>query len=251
MSKGRTSNAGTRIEAQNPQDLERAWSLYYTRLAEHFDSKINKRNLSVVLEAGSGKGQLTIPLARIMPEKVQMIAVDSSRGPYEGWLGELKERLKDEGLEQRVRVIKADVRRRIRGIPEQSVDLVVSNELLCDLPYDRELEKALGEFRRILKPNGLMIHGEWSSFPAVEPQSFLVKHWPSWSPDQLFSIMRKWGFHGFEVSYFDTTIHFGYENAIGELRGWGADGRFLRQHERTLKRGGLDLPFEHVIRTQK
>ena len=240
-----------RIEARNPQDLERAWSLYYTRLAEHFAFKIDKRKLSVVLEAGCGKGQLTIPLARMMPEKVKMIAVDSSRGPYKGWLGELEERLEDEGLGERVRVIKADVRRRIKGVLEGSVDLVVSNELLCDLPYDRELENALREFRRILRPNGLMIHGEWSSFPAVEPQSFLVKHWPSWSPDQLFPIMRKWGFHGFEASYFDTTIHFGYENAVGELRAWGADGRFLKHHEGILKHEGLDLPFEHVIRSQK
>ena len=250
MSKRRTP-AGTRIEARNPQDLERAWSLYYTRLAAHFASKVDKRRLSVVLEAGCGKGQLTIPLARMMPEKVRMIAVDSSRGPYKGWLGELKQRLEDEGLERRFRVIKADVRGRIRGVPDRSVDLVVSNELLCDLPYDRELEKALLEFRRILRPNGLMVHGEWSSFPAVEPQSFLVKHWPSWSPDQLFPIMRKCGFHGFEVSYFDTTVRFGYENAKGELRAWGADGRFLRQHEGVLKREGLDLPFEHVIRCQK
>ena len=250
MSKRRTPDSGTRIEARRPQDLEWAWGLYYTRLAEHFASKIDKRKLSVVLEAGCGKGQLTIPLARMMPEKVQVIAVDSSKGPYEGWLGELKGRLKDEALEERVRVVKADVRK-IRGVREQSVDLVVSNELLCDLPYDRELEKALEEFRRILRPNGLMIHGEWSSFPAVEPQSFLVKHWPSWSPDQLFPIMRKCGFHGFEVSYFDTTIYFGYENAVEELRAWGADDRFLRQHERVLRRGGLDLPFEHVIRSQK
>ena len=224
--------------------------MYYTRLAQHFASKIRGGKPRVILEAGCGKGQLTIPLAQMMPKRVQLVAVDSSRGPYEGWLGELKERLEAEGLEERVRVIKADVRR-IRGVPEQSVDLVVSNELLCDLPYDRELQKALGEFRRVLRPNGLMIHGEWSSFPAVEPQSFLVKHWPSWSPDQLFPIMRKCGFHGFEVSYFDTTIHFGYENAVGELRTWGADRRFLRQHERVLKREGLDLPFEHVIRSQK
>lgn len=250
MNKRRTPNTGTRIEARNPQDLERAWRLYYTRLAQHFASKVQGRKLRVILEAGCGKGQLTIPLARMMPEKVQMMAVDSSRGPYKGWLDELKESLEEEGLDERVRVIKADVRR-IGTVPKQSVDLVVSNELLCDLPYDRELETALGEFRRILRPNGLMIHGEWSSFPTVEPQSFLVKHWPSWSPDQLFPIMRKLGFHGVEVSYFDTTIHFGYECAVGELRAWGADNRFLRRHDRVLKRRGLDLPFEHIIRSQK
>ena len=179
-----------------------------------------------------------------------MIAVDSSRGPYAGWLGELKEKVNDERLEERVRVIEADVRR-IRGVQDQSVDLVVSNELLCDLPYDLELEQALREFRRILTPHGLMIHGEWSSFPTVEPQAFLVKHWPSWSPDQLFPIMRRHGFREFEVSYFDTTIHFGYETAVGELRSWGAGNRFLKRHKALLEREGLDLPFEHVIQCHK
>jgi SAM-dependent methyltransferase len=241
---------GTKIEARRPQDLERAWSQYYSRLAAHFVARINRKSLRVVLEAGCGKGQLTLPLIGMLPKGAQLIAVDSSRGPYAGWLTELKDRLGNQGLDGRVRVVKGDVRG-IRGVRDKSVDLVISNELLCDLPYDRELEEALREFRRILKPRGLMIHGEWSSFPTVEPQAFLVKHWPSWSPDQLFSIMKRQGFHGFEVSYFDTTIHFGYENAVEELRAWGADSRFLKRHERVLRREGLDLPFEHVIQCQK
>jgi ubiquinone/menaquinone biosynthesis C-methylase UbiE len=241
---------GTKIEARRPEDLERAWSQYYTRLAAHFVARINRKSLRVVLEAGCGKGQLTLPLIGMLPKRVQMIAIDSSRGPYAGWLTELKERLGNQGLDERVRVVKTDVRG-IRGVRDKSVDLVVSNELLCDLPYDRELEEALREFRRILKPHGLMIHGEWSSFSTLEPQAFLVKHWPSWSPDQLFSIMKRQEFHGFEVSYFDTTIHFGYENAVEELRVWGADNRFLKRHERVLRREGLDLPFEHVIQCQR
>lgn len=241
---------GTRIEARRPEDIERAWSQYYTRLAAHFVARINRKGLRVVLEAGCGKGQLTFPLIGMLPKRVQMIAIDTSQGPYTGWLTQLKAKLRNEGLEERVRVIKTDVRR-IRGVRDKSVDLVVSNELLCDLPYDRELEQALREFRRILRPHGLMIHGEWSSFPSVEPQAFLVKHWPSWSPDQLFPIMKRHGFHGFEASYFDTTIHFGYENALEELRAWGADSRFLKRHERVLKREGLDLPFEHVIQCQR
>jgi len=123
--------------------------------------------------------------------------------------------------------------------------------LLCDLPYDSELEEALGEFYRILRPGGFMIHGEWSSSPAVEPQAFLVEHWPSWTPDQLFAIMRNSGFHDFQVSYFGTTIHFGYENAIEELRGWGAKETFLKRYDKLLKRDGIELPFEHIVQCQK
>ena len=240
----------TRIVARRPQDLERAWDQYYTRLTAHLTARIGRRKLGVVLEAGCGKGQLTFPLLGMLPERVEMIAIDSSEGPYVGWLKEFRAKLRDERLEERVRVIKTDVRR-IRGVRDASVDLVVSNELLCDLPYDRELAKALAEFYRVLRPGGFMVHGEWSSFPSVEPQAFLVKHWPSWNPDQLFPIMRRRGFREFQVSYFDTTIHFGYESAVAELRSWGADDRFVKRHERVLRREGLDLPFEHVVQCRK
>jgi hypothetical protein len=96
-----------------------------------------------------------------------------------------------------------------------------------------------------------MIHGEWSSSPAAEPQAFLVKHWPSWTPDQLFSIMSKNGFHDFQVTYFGTTIHFGYENAKEELRTWGATQTFLKRHDKMLKREGIELPYEHIVQCEK
>lgn len=186
----------------------------------------------------------------MLSKGVRIIGIDSSQGPYAGWLRELELKVKAEGLDRRVQLIKTDARR-IKGVRNASVDVIVSNELLCDLPYDTELEAALREFRRVLRPGGLMIHGEWASPPAAKPQAFLVKHWPSWTPDQLFSIMRRHGFHRFQVSYFDTTIHFGYENAIEELRTWGADKRFLKRYDKLLRREGLELPFEHVIRCEK
>ena len=241
---------GEKITARGREDLEPAWTEYYDRLATHFKVQIGRRKSRVILEAGCGKGQLTIPLLTKLPRNVEMTAIDSSTGPYTGWLKELAKRLRTKGFEKRVRLIRSDARR-IKGIEDVSVDVVVSNELLCDLPSDSELEKALGEFYRILRPGGFMIHGEWSSSPAVEPQAFLVKHWPSWTPDQLFAIMRKSGFHDFQVSYFGTTIHFGYANAVEELRSWGANETLLKRYDKLLKRDGIELPFEHIVQCQK
>jgi ubiquinone/menaquinone biosynthesis C-methylase UbiE len=239
-----------KITASSPGDLAKARTKYYDRLSDHFLDQIGPRRFRVVLEAGCGKGQLTLPLVRKLPENVKMIAIDSSRGPYAGWLKELGLELRKTRLEKRVRLIRSDARW-IKSVKDESVDLVVSNELLCDLPYDLQLEKALGEFYRILRPGGFMIHGEWSSSPAVEPQAFLVKHWPSWTPDQLFAIMRKNGFRNFQVSYFDTTIHFGYENAVEELRSWGATENLLKRYDKLLIRDGIELPFEHIVQCQK
>ena len=219
-------------------------------MAVHFVKQIGRRRFKVILEAGCGKGQLTIPLLRRLPTNTRMIAIDSAKGPYAGWLKELSQELRTVGLEKRVRLLKSDARD-IKDVEDSSVDIVVSNELLCDLQYDPQLERVLTEFHRILRPGGFMIHGEWSSSPAVEPQAFLVKHWPSWTPDQLFSIIRKKGFHNFQVTYFGTTIQFGYENALNELRIWGATGTLLNRYDKILKREGIELPYEHVVQCEK
>jgi len=248
--KARPELSGRKIIASSLSDLSKAWTRYYDRLAAHFVEQIGQRRFQVVLEAGCGRGQLTIPLLRRLPKNVRMIAIDSAKGPYAGWLKELSRELRTARLEKRVHPIKSDARR-IKGIEDASVDIVVSNELICDLPYDSQLEKALTEFYRILRPGGFMIHGEWSSSPAVEPQAFLIKHWPSWTPDQLFSIMRKRGFHEFQVTYFGTTIHFGYESALKELRTWGATETFLKHHDKMLRRDGIELPYEHIVQCEK
>ncbi len=250
MSRIRREPDKGKIIASNPSDLAKARMRYYDQLAAHFVEQIGRRRFQVILEAGCGRGQLTIPLLRRLPANVKMIAIDSSKGPYGGWLKELSQELRTAGLEKRVQQIKSDARR-IKGVDDASVDIVVSNELLCDLPFDSQLEKALTEFYRILRPGGFMIHGEWLSSPAVEPQAFLIEHWPSWTPDQLFAIMRKNGFHGFQVTYFGTTIHFGYENAVEELRSWGAKETFLKRYDKLLKREGIELPFEHIVQCQK
>ena len=238
------------IYAERPRDLARARYRYYDRLAEHFVREIGSNRIQTILEAGCGRGELTIPLLRKLPISTRMIAVDSSKSPYAGWLSELAAKLRRRGLERRVRLVDSDVRR-LTNVDEESVDGVVSNELVCDLPRKDQLEKALREFYRVLRPGGIMIHGEWLSSPNAGPQDLLIKHWPSWTPDQLFVLMRKAGFHSFRVTYFDTTIHLGYENAVGELRTWGATDRLLKRHDRLLKQQGIELPFEHLIRCKK
>jgi ubiquinone/menaquinone biosynthesis C-methylase UbiE len=239
-----------KINADRPRDLAAARIKYYDRLADHFVREIGSKRIRTILEVGSGRGELTIPLLRKLPTSTKMIAVDSSKGPYAGWLNELATKLHRRGFERRVRVIDSDVRQ-LKDVETESVDGIGSNELLCDLPRKSQLQKALIEFYRVLRPGGIMVHGEWSSCPTAGPQGLLIRHWPSWTPDQLFVLMRESGFHSFRVTYFDTTIHLGYENAVEELRIWGWTERLLKRHDKLLKQQGIDLPFEHVIRCEK
>ena len=239
-----------KISASRPKDLAAALDKYYDRLTEHFLGEIGSSQIRTILEAGCGRGQLTIPLLKKLPTSTKMIAVDSSKGPYAGWLNELIGKLHNMGLEDRVRVVNSDVRH-LDDIDAETVDAVVSNELICDLPRKAQFQKALREFYRILRPHGIMVHGEWSSFPTSRPKGFRIRHWPTWNPDQLFALMKEEGFHDFRVTYFDTTIHLGYENAVEELRRWGATEKLLKREDWRLRHQGIDLPFEHLIRCQK
>lgn len=239
-----------KISAHTPEDLAQARYRYYDRLGDHFVKEIGSRKIRTLLEAGSGRGELTFALLRKLPKSTRMIVVDSSRGPYAGWLDELAAKLRKRRLDHRVRVVRSDVRR-LTSMDDESVDGIVSNELVCDLPRTAQLEKAVGEFYRVLRPGGVMVHGEWLSSPSAGPEGLLVKHWPSWTPDQLFLVMRNAGFHSFHVTYFDTTIHLGYENAVEELRTWGATPQLLKRYDKLLRKQGIELPFEHVIRCKK
>lgn len=238
------------LVADTLDDGQLAHSAYYSRLADHFAQEIGSKNIRKILEAGCGKGQLTIPLLKKLPRSVRVIAVDSSRGPYSGWLDELPHKLREARLEHRVQIMEANVSR-MADLKPSCVDAVISNELLCDLVPPVRLIRALEEFRRILRERGVMVHGEWSSEVENEPRSLLVKHRPSWSPDQLHSIMLRCGFTDFRVSYFEWTIGFKDVAALEELRSWGASSRFLRENEKLVKKEGFRLPFEHVVRCRK
>ncbi len=239
--------------------MERARSQYYAKLADYFLKQINLKSVRIVLEAGCGKGQLTIPLIERLPKRIRLIAVDSSKGAYEGSFETLVSRLRKGHNEHRVRPVLSDVRR-INSVGNNTVDVVISNELLCDLKDETKVLKAFKEFHRVLRPRGIMIHGEWSSFPENEPQKITIRadspegtDTPSrfWNPDELSSLMRIAGFHQVSASYFEATVSMGYETAIKELHNWGVRESFLNRNGRLLRRYGIQLPFEHVIRCQK
>src|SRR3989442_7356422 len=120
---------GLGLTPSRVEGTARRWSKYYDRLADHFLTRIRVKPSTVILEAGCGKGQLTIPMILELPKSVTLIAVDSSIGPYLGWLDEFASKIHRSGLEQRVQLLKSDVRR-IKVVNDSSVDIVVSNELL-------------------------------------------------------------------------------------------------------------------------
>jgi SAM-dependent methyltransferase len=139
-------------------------------------------------------------------------------------------------------LVEADARN-MGMIKRESVDTIISNELICDLSTQRQLGKALREFRRVLRPDGRMIHGEWMSSSHNSRGDFAVRHWPAWNPDELLVEFNRHGFNDFHVTYFDTTIAFSNQAAIHELQAWGAPARMIQRNRRTITANGIRLPF--------
>ncbi len=85
------------ISAAPHADVEKAREKYYIELADHFLEQVSLKRVNRILEAGCGKGQLTIPLLSKLPRRIKFIAVDSSRGSYAGSLETLLHKLGEGG----------------------------------------------------------------------------------------------------------------------------------------------------------
>ena len=237
----------------------------YNRLANFLVINIDFSGVSVILEAGCGSGNLTVPFAKSVMKilkEFRIIALDVAAGPYKGTLDILRERVRKENLEEFIEIVEGDVRS-MSNIADESIDLIISNELFCDL--DREgLEKALKEFYRVLKPNGQMAHGELIPVPENPAQKLLIEadsysmetltpkyEWFSPFSDEVAVLMHKIGFKNITVKYFETNVHLSFNYAVKQLREWNINPTFIKKHMNDLKKYGLEFPMEHIIFCKK
>lgn len=245
--------------------MEKAFNLMYDRLASFLVENLDFRKVSIILEAGCGKGQLTIPLVkeiRKINDDFRVIALDLSSGPYEEHLEVLKKKAQGEKLQKIVAVVNGDVRD-MNSIENESIDIALSNELFCDMDRN-SLEKTIKEFYRILKPNGQMAHGELSPVPENEAQRLVIEanayslettqpkpKWFSPYSDEVAALMHKTGFRNIRTKYFETNIKMGYDMAVKALKQWSTDPAFIKKKSKTLRKFGLEYPMEHVIFCEK
>jgi ubiquinone/menaquinone biosynthesis C-methylase UbiE len=245
--------------------MEKAFELMYQRLSSLLVENLDLKRGYLLLEAGCGNGQLTIPLAQKLngiKDDMRMVALDSDSGPYKESLGILKRKLRELKLQRCVKVACDDVRI-MKSVENESVDVIVSNELLCDL--DREgLKKAMQQFYRVLKPNGQMAHGELSPVPENYAQALLIEAdmnsqetaqprppWFSPYSDEVASVMHQTGFTDIRSVYFETKIRMNYSMAVSKLREWSVLPTFIQKHSVEIQKHGLEFPMEHVIFCKK
>ena len=245
-----------------PKELESALGSMFSRLANLMLKNVDVENVLTILEAGCGSGGLTIPLAERMNGRCRIIAFDMSSGPYEGDLEILRKTVESKKLGQIIKTVRGDVRN-MKDVGNETVDLIISNELFCDLDR-RGLEKALREFHRILKPEGQMAHAELNPFPANKAQELLIEAdsysletmtprppWFSPSADEVAVVMHKTGFRRICVKYFETNLKLSPDAALKNLEKWKTDPKFVEKYGKELQRYGLEFPMEHVIFCEK
>ena len=184
------------IVIQKRADVTPGTDLYYARLAEFMVHSMDFGNNSVILEAGCGSGALTVPLLSQVNYS-EYVCYDFYSGVYENSLQEMLEK----NLE--VALIKGDVRK--MSFRSESIDIIISNELLCELTRD-DTQKAVAEFYRILKPGGTFIHGVLSPYPENKAQKLVIladkysaepvfpKEWFSPPADELAGMLHRAGF---------------------------------------------------------
>jgi ubiquinone/menaquinone biosynthesis C-methylase UbiE len=246
------------------EELEAAYGKWYGDLAKCMLELVSLKDMSIVLEAGCGSGRLTVPLAVRVPRECKIIGYDLSSGPYEGSMEILRRAVARERLRGVVEIMEGDVRD-MKNVDSESVDLIVSHDLFCDL--DRTgLELALKEFYRILRNKGQMVHAELSPLAENRAQELLIEadrryslesvlpdgtYWFSPTAEDVAVLMHRMGFRNIRVQYFETDLRLGYEVALYQLKQWKIDSRFAEEHEKDLRDRGLEFPLEHVIACEK
>ncbi|MDG6221223.1 MAG: class I SAM-dependent methyltransferase, partial [Candidatus Thermoplasmatota archaeon] len=129
------------------EDREWVMPLYYEHLARFMLKDAELPSRAVVLEAGSGRGNVTLPILSLIERNLaKYMCYDLDEGPYQGCLSELKQKLSVLGL-RKVEIMKGDVMD-MRQIASGTIDLVIANELLCDLTKEG-VNKAMAEFFRV------------------------------------------------------------------------------------------------------
>lgn len=167
--------------------------LIFDLMLQEIPSKAN------ILEIGTGRGDLWAENAHRIPDDWSMTLTDLSTGMVEdnkAHLGELAERMSYD-------VVNAmDI-----PYPDNSFDVVLANYMLYHVP-DRA--KAIGEFRRVLKPDGVL-------FTATNGNNHMKK---------LYIFAQ----HIDEVTQWQSLVEetFGLQNGTGQLMPYFTDIRMVQ-----------------------
>ncbi len=250
-----------RETVSRPRDFDAAWSRQYARLAREFCRRLPEGARAVV-ELGCGRGQLTIPLARLAP-RVRIVGVDLFPGPYSGGHRTFGSAVAEERLRSRVRLERGDALARLARRRSRTCDAAISNEFLGELDV-AEAGEVLAECHRILRPGGATVHGFLSPLPRNEGQRLVIesnvdlrwtktppKAWLSPPPEFVVAQLERAGFRRIRTVSWTSELRVTGEAARELLERWNVRDAFWDRHEERLTTEGLEIPDWILVTGQK
>ncbi len=245
----------------DPVNLEDAWNHEYTVLPRRIAKLIPPRR-GVLVEVGCGKGQLTLPLAKLSPN-LRIIALDNFMGPYSKDHSQITSAIIREGLKGRIRVVVSDYRAWLAEQQSETYVGAISSEFLPEIDSS-ETRSFLSECHRILMPRGLSIHSFLSTEPRNSRQRLLIEadsdpRWTSLPPKEWFSpkpgfvveLLESSGFVRVRTAFIKSNLTFTGDAARQVLRSWGAKEAFWTMHKRELSSKGMEVPDWVIVSAVK
>lgn len=236
----------------NARYFENDWHAQYQRLAKRFEGLLPSKKGEVV-EIGCGKGQLTIPLSKLVPD-CSIIAVDKFASTNSKNYELLRSALARENLDRRIRIIVSDYMGWLSKQASHKYDGLISSEFLSEID-STEMDRFLSECHRVLKIGGVTIHGFLSSQAKNSQQRLLIEadsdpKWTKFPPKEWFSPqprlvagrLRHNGFSGVQTFVVKSNLRIKANAARKLLRGWDVRATFWRFHQRQLAQEGLEIP---------
>jgi cyclopropane fatty-acyl-phospholipid synthase-like methyltransferase len=245
----------------DPREVEQAYARQYENLSREF-SRVIQSKRGILAEIGCGRGQLTIPVARLLPH-CRFRVVDTFAGAYTGTLRLLNKALLQARLKNRVKVYKADYLAWLWDQYSDSYAGVVSSEFLPEID-SYELSMFLSECYRVVRPGGTAVHSFLSPIARNRRQRLLIeadtdpiwtktppKEWFSPKPTFVVSKLMRIGFRGVHVKRVKSNLIIRGEAARSFLQSWDVKRTFWKTRNVELVSEGLEVPDWVIISGRK
>jgi len=245
----------------DPKKVEDAYARQYENLASEIANLVPTRE-GILAEVGCGEGQLTVPLAKLLPHH-RFNVVDKFTGPYSGTQSRLNQALFRAKLKSRVKVNVADY---LDWLWEEFSDKyvgVISSEFLPEID-SYELSMFLSECYRVARPGGLTVHSFLSPIHRNRRQRLLIeadrnpkwtktppKEWFSPKPALVMSELRRAGFRNLHAEKAKSNLIIRADAARNFLHSWDVKSTFWKTHKAVLVAEGLEVPDWLIVSGRK
>src|SRR2546425_7988010 len=245
----------------DPRKVEDAYARQYDDLAGKVASLVSSRS-GIIAEVGCGEGQLTIPLAKLLPRH-RFNVVDTFTGAYSGTLSRLNHVLFRAKLKSRVKVNVADY---LDWLWEEFSDKyvgIISSEFLPEID-SYELSMFLSECHRVARRGGLTVHSFLSPIARNRRQRLMIeadsdprwtktppKEWFSPKPALVLSELRRVGFRNLHVERIRSNLIIKSDAVRNILHSWDVRSAFWKAHKAQLASEGLEVPDWVIVSGRK